>query len=42
MTNILHKIESVVEWAFKWFIVYLLVGEAIFLTVGYVIPTFIF
>ena len=42
MTNILHKIESVVEWTFKWFIVYLLVGEAIFLTVGYVIPRFIF
>ena len=42
MENILHRIESVVEWTFKWFIVYLLVGEFLFLTMGYILPTFIF
>ena len=42
MNKLLFVIESVVEWVFKWFIVYLLIGEFLFLTVGYVIPTFIF
>ena len=42
MENILHRIESVVEWTFKWFIVYLLIGEFLFLTVGWSLPTFIF
>jgi len=38
----LFRIELVVEWVFKWFIVYLLIGEFLFLTVGWILPTFIF
>ena len=40
--KLLFRIELVVEWVFKWFIVYLLIGEFLFLTVGWILPTFIF
>jgi len=42
MTTILHKIETLCDWAFHGFIIYLIIGEALFLTVGWILPTFIF
>jgi len=40
--SMLHKIEILFDQAFHWFIIYLIIGEFLFLTVGVILPTFIF
>ena len=38
----LHTLERFIDWAFHGFIIYLIIGEILFLTIGWVLPTFIF
>ncbi len=42
MNKIVFHIETFCDWAFHGFIIYLIVGEILFMTVGIIIPTFIF
>ena len=35
-------VDRILDFVFHWFIIYLIVGELLFMTLGYVLPTFIF